>query len=192
MAAPAPAAGAGGRTPSLKVQFMLKRRNILLGGGLFALAGGGAAYAGIRQMGSMEEYKYAVATTRAAMDTTPEAAGIIRYATLAANSHNTQPWRFRINAAGIDILPDLSRRLGIVDPDDHHLYASLGCAAENLRIAASMRGLPGELHDAPDSAAVSFIYGKGSPAEPGQYRAGHPARFPESAGGSRASAAGVS
>jgi nitroreductase len=150
---------------------MLKRRKILLGGGLFALAGGGAAYAGIRQMGSMEEYEQALATTRAAMGTTPEVAGIIRYATLAANSHNTQPWRFRIGAAGIDILPDLARRLSVVDPDDHHLYASLGCAAENLRIAASMRGRPGELHDATDSAALSFIYGKGSPAEPAMFDA---------------------
>jgi hypothetical protein len=27
------------------------------------------------------------------------------------------------------ILPDLSRRCPAVDPDDHHLFVSLGCAA---------------------------------------------------------------
>jgi hypothetical protein len=40
-------------------------------------------------------------------------------------------------------LPDLSRRCPAVDPDDHHLYASLGCAAENLLLAAQTVGLRG-------------------------------------------------
>lgn len=66
---------------------------------------------------------------------------LVRFATLAANSHNTQPWRFRVDRRGVDILPDLARRTPVVDPDDHHLFASLGCAAENLAIAAEARGL---------------------------------------------------
>ncbi|WP_254446762.1 Tat pathway signal protein [Ruegeria sp. HKCCD8929] len=62
-------------------------------------------------------------------------------ATLAANGHNTQPWKFHLDErGGIKILPDLSRRTEIVDPDDHHLYVSLGCAAENLVIAAGAHG----------------------------------------------------
>jgi hypothetical protein len=40
-------------------------------------------------------------------------------------------------------LPDLSRRCPAVDPDDHHLYVSLGCAAENLIQAAAANGLMG-------------------------------------------------
>ncbi|MGE0592344.1 MAG: Tat pathway signal protein [Vicinamibacterales bacterium] len=76
----------------------------------------------------------------------PDAAELVRYATLAANSHNTQAWRFVAVAQGIDILPDLSRRTPVVDPDDHHLYASLGCAAENLSLAACARGRSGEIH----------------------------------------------
>jgi len=64
----------------------------------------------------------------------------VRYATLAPNSHNTQPWKFRLRADGIDILPDLARRTPVVDPDDHHLWASLGCAAENLVQAAAAFG----------------------------------------------------
>ena len=54
---------------------------------------------------------------------------LVRYATLAASSHNTQPWRFKLEPARITILSDLTRRCPAVDPDDHHLYASLGCAA---------------------------------------------------------------
>ncbi len=57
---------------------------------------------------------------------------LVRYACLAANSHNTQPWQFRISERSILVLPDAGRRLLAVDPDDHHLFASLGCAVEIL------------------------------------------------------------
>lgn len=70
---------------------------------------------------------------------------LVRYATMAASSHNTQPWKFRIGRGGITILPDFSRRCPAVDPDDHHLYASLGCAAENLLVAAQAAGLAGRM-----------------------------------------------
>ncbi len=66
---------------------------------------------------------------------------LIRYATLAANSHNTQPWFFKIGDNKITISPDYSRRCPAVDPDDHHLYASLGCAAENIVHASKAFGL---------------------------------------------------
>ena len=69
---------------------------------------------------------------------------LVRYATLAASSHNSQCWKFHVEAHAISILPDLSRRLPAVDPDDHHLYASLGCAVENLIQAALANGLKGE------------------------------------------------
>lgn len=70
---------------------------------------------------------------------------LVRYATLAPSSHNTQCWKFRLAEGGIDILPDLSRRCPAVDPDDHHLFVSLGCAAENLVQAALAHGLHGEV-----------------------------------------------
>jgi hypothetical protein len=59
---------------------------------------------------------------------------LVRCATLAPSSHNTQCWKFAIGANGrlITLLPDLARRCPAVDPDDHHLFVSLGCAAENL------------------------------------------------------------
>ena len=65
---------------------------------------------------------------------------LVHYATLAANSHNTQPWLFRKTDERVTIEPDLNRSTPVVDPDSHHLFASLGCAAENLMLAASAAG----------------------------------------------------
>ena len=69
---------------------------------------------------------------------------LVRYATLAPSSHNTQCWKFAVVDKAITILPDLSRRTPAVDPDDHHLFVSLGCATENLVQAALAHGLAGE------------------------------------------------
>lgn len=80
---------------------------------------------------------------------------LVRYATLAASSHNTQCWKFRIEEHAVSILPDLSRRCPAVDPDDHHLFVSLGCAAENLYQAAQANGLKADLlFDAAADGAV--------------------------------------
>lgn len=66
---------------------------------------------------------------------------LVRYATLAPSSHNSQCWKFRLGERAIVIEPDLARRCPAVDPDDHHLFVSLGCAAENLSQAALAHGL---------------------------------------------------
>src|ERR1700687_4714121 len=65
---------------------------------------------------------------------------LVRCATLAANGHTTQPWKFGLSHGTISIRPDLSRRTPVVDPDDHHLWVSLGCATENLVLAAEALG----------------------------------------------------
>lgn len=123
----------------------MHRREVLIGGGALgaaAVVGGAAAY---RSSVSLDDYEAAIARTRAELRRDPGAADLIRYATLAANGHNTQPWRFRVTREGIAVLPDFSRRTPVVDPDDHHLFVSLGCAAENLAIAAASRGRSGEV-----------------------------------------------
>ena len=61
---------------------------------------------------------------------------IVHYAIQAPSSHNTQPWKFRIEEDRIFIHPDYSRALEIADFDNHELFISLGCALENLVIAA--------------------------------------------------------
>ena len=70
---------------------------------------------------------------------------LVRHATLAPSSHNTQCWKFALGASGrsITIGPDLARRCPAVDPDDHHVFVSLGCATENLVQAALAHGLQG-------------------------------------------------
>ena len=144
----------------------MNRRQILIGGGALALSGGGATYAALHQMGSMGDYDAAVAATRAALSERPQMRGIIRYASLAPNGHNTQPWRFRIDEDGIVIAPDFSRRTPVVDPDDHHVFVSMGCSAENLALASRARGQSGDLRfDPTPPGSVAFGFGDGPSAE---------------------------
>jgi nitroreductase len=72
---------------------------------------------------------------------------MIHYATLAPSGHNTQPWRFMAGGDEISILPDFSRRLRVVDADDHALFISLGCALENLAAAGAAMGFWVEAED---------------------------------------------
>jgi nitroreductase len=73
------------------------------------------------------------------------ASELVHVATMAPSGHNTQPWRFAIQGNVISLYPDLSRHLPAADPDDHELYISLGCALENLILAARARGLHPEV-----------------------------------------------
>ncbi len=66
---------------------------------------------------------------------------LVRLAILAPSSHNTQCWNFQISGKAIAIAPDFKRRCPVVDPDDHHVFVSLGCAAENMVHAALASGL---------------------------------------------------
>ncbi|MCC5888212.1 MAG: hypothetical protein JJT88_17395 [Gammaproteobacteria bacterium] len=93
-----------------------------------------------------------------------QAAELLHLPTLAASSHNSQPWRFRIDDSAIRIVPDCTRRLPIVDPDDAHLLRSLGCAAENLVHAAAAQGFASQII-ATDDGLASRVFGK--PALPG-------------------------
>lgn len=72
---------------------------------------------------------------------------LVRYATLAPSSHNTQCWKFKIEDNAVTILPDLLRRCPSVDPDDHHLFISMGCASENLVQAAKAHGFRSEARE---------------------------------------------
>lgn len=117
---------------------MLKRRDLLgvaLGLGVGAISRPAPATA--RSI----TYGQAADVTRAPLQPTPRDRELVRFATLAANSHNTQPWIFSAKPNEITVAPDFSRRCPAVDPDDHHLFASLGCAVENLTHAAAALGL---------------------------------------------------
>ena len=97
---------------------------------------------------------------RAPLPASPQARDLIRYATLAPNGHNTQPWKFRERDGRIDISPDLARRTPVVDPDDHHLFISLGCAAESLALAAAAGGRAAEIaFDPEDGGTIRVVFG---------------------------------
>ena len=85
--------------------------------------------------------------------------GLLRYATLAASSHNTQPWKFVIRPDAIEIHPDYARCLSVVDPGSRELWISLGCALENLLISARAMGYAAEVTypDATDFIHVRFM-----------------------------------
>lgn len=65
---------------------------------------------------------------------------LIEQAIKAPSGHNTQPWLFRTYENSIEIHPDFNRTLPIVDANHRELFISLGCATENLCIAAQTKG----------------------------------------------------
>jgi hypothetical protein len=83
---------------------------------------------------------------------------LVRYATLAPSSHNTQCWTFRLQERAIVIAADLARRCPAVDPDDHHLHVSLGCATENLAHAALAAGFHAEARFDPEGAGAITVH----------------------------------
>ncbi|MDG4880995.1 nitroreductase family protein [Mesorhizobium sp. WSM4884] len=139
----------------------MNRRKMLVGAGALVVAAG-AGVAGWRSaVGSMAQYE--AFTARLHGQLKPDLEAVVRYATLAANSHNTQPWRFRLEGQAIEILPDFRRRTPIVDPDDHHLFVSLGCAMANLALAAAATGRPGEASLTAGGDGVRYDYVMGAP-----------------------------
>lgn len=110
-------------------------------------------------MSARANYQAAVSSTRrhASLSGPPiDYRELIRLGSLAASSHNTQPWTFTPENGRIRIEPDYSRRCPVVDPDDAHLFRSLGCAAENIVHAAAAIGLRADI-DINAAAAVPAV-----------------------------------
>ncbi len=68
----------------------------------------------------------------------PEAA--VAAAVLAASAHNTQPWAFAISGDQVDVFADRTRTTGANDALLREFHVSLGCAIENLVLAAEANG----------------------------------------------------
>jgi hypothetical protein len=114
-----------------------------------ALLGGASVVSACSQGSDADGYEAVAARTwqagsLASIDRAALGQELVRCATLAPSSHNTQCWKFAVRDKAITILPDLSRRCPAVDPDDHHVFVSLGCATENLIQAAAAHGLRAE------------------------------------------------
>ncbi len=86
---------------------------------------------------------------------------LVAAAVLAANAHNTQPWRFVATANRVDIFADLTRNTGANDPLNRELYVSLGCALENIVVAAPAKGFVPTVSlgaiDRPTTEAVASV-----------------------------------
>src|SRR6476620_5016915 len=81
-------------------------------------------------------------------------------AAAAPSIHNSQPWRFRLQDRGVDVLADRTRRLDVIDPGGRELLISVGAAVFNLRTAIAARGrLPvlARRPDGPDDDCVARI-----------------------------------
>jgi len=70
---------------------------------------------------------------------------LVAAAVLAANPHDTQPWLFRISDDAIEVLADLSRNLGAMDAFVREMHLGLGCAIENMLVAAGPNGYDAEV-----------------------------------------------
>jgi hypothetical protein len=80
-----------------------------------------------------------------------------RAALLAANPHNTQPWAMRVSATRIDLYADFARHLGTMDSLLREMHVGLGCALENLVVAARSSGRKPDVRLVPDPMDHSLV-----------------------------------
>jgi nitroreductase len=89
---------------------------------------------------------------------------LVRAAILAANPHNTQPWLFNVADTRIEIYADTARNLGTFDPYLREMHIGLGCAVENMVLAAAAHGhaanvtvIDGTLEPVPQTPRPSLV-----------------------------------
>jgi nitroreductase len=75
----------------------------------------------------------------------------------APSLHNSQPWRFRLRAGGIEVLIDGQRRLPASDPTGWAARVSCGAALFNLRLALTVAGTPAEVRLRPYVAEPDVV-----------------------------------
>jgi nitroreductase len=68
------------------------------------------------------------------------ALALVRAAILAASPHNTQPWRFKVAESWVELYMDTGRNVGALDPYLREECIGMGCALENLLLAAAANG----------------------------------------------------
>ena len=100
---------------------------------------------------------------------------IVAAGILASNPHNSQPWLFRITDSTIDLFAVPERQIGVIDPFRREMYIGLGCAVENMRLAAEAEGFKADIRLMPDptteSLAASISLTESAPATSPLYEA---------------------
>jgi hypothetical protein len=106
-------------------------------GGSLALAGAGGLFAATRRPAAALQ-----AWQAAKFSTADPRLWVFRFAILAPNPHNRQPWRIRLVGRDEAVITcDLERRLPQTDPFDRQITIGFGCFLELARIAAAEQGL---------------------------------------------------
>ncbi|HJR16806.1 MAG TPA: hypothetical protein VJ808_08125 [Gemmatimonadales bacterium] len=99
---------------------------------------------------------------------------LLRYAILAPSTKNSQPWAFSVQGNWVHLIADLRRTQPIADADGRELFISLGCALENLLVAAEHFGFRHGVTYFPEpgneALAVSVAFAQGG--VPSHARAG--------------------
>jgi hypothetical protein len=90
--------------------------------------------------------------------------GLVRAAILAASPHNTQPWLFKVADSAIELHLDTQRNVGALDPYLREEHIGIGCALENLLLAAAASGYaatetlqPGKLEPIPADPKIQLV-----------------------------------
>jgi hypothetical protein len=94
---------------------------------------------------------------------------LVGAAILAANAHDSQPWAFRVTPDQIDLFAATERSIGAMDPLGREMYLSLGCALENLLLAARAHGHRADVRLIPtpeDPTHVASVALASGPIEP--------------------------
>lgn len=94
---------------------------------------------------------------------------LVDCALLAPSSHETHPWELVARGNTVEVRADLGRWLPVADPQRRELYISLGCALENLLIAAERLGFGHEIvfhadADRTRHAATVTLLAEGAPS----------------------------
>jgi hypothetical protein len=104
---------------------------------------------------------------------------LVGAAILAANAHDSQPWVFRVEPGQIDLFAATERSIGAMDPLGREMYLSLGCALENLVLAAKAHGYRTDVRLMPtpeDPTHVASVALAPGPPEPSDLYAAIPLR----------------
>ena len=137
----------------------MKRRQFLVVGAAFAGAGAaGLGWHAVRRGVFRSEDDPAYEAWRAWPPRPEEGPmALVRAAVLAASPHNTQPWLFRVSPAQVDLFADRERNIGTIDPLLREMSIGLGCALENLVLAAGALGHRASLTLLPQGPAATQV-----------------------------------